>query len=437
MKRLSGLSAAALGIFAFAGVARAATTLTIATVNNPNMLQMQQLSPEFTKKTGIKLNWVVLPENTLRQRVTTDIATNSGNFDIVTIGNYEVPIWAKRGWLAPMTGLPANYDVKDLFPSVRSGISYKGKLYALPFYAESSVTFYRTDLFKKAGLTMPKHPTYKEIAADVAKINDPSKGIYGICLRGLPGWGENMAYLDTLVNTYGGRWFNMKWQPRIDSQAWHNAITFYVNLMHKYGPPNASSNGFTENDALFLQGRCGIWIDATSAAGTMYDPKTSKVAHDVAITAAPVAVTPKGSHWLWSWNLGIPKTTRHLAAAKKFVEWATSKHYLQLVGQKFGWVTVPPGTRVSTYSDPNYTKAAPFASFVKQAILTADPNDPTMKKVPYTGIQYVAIPEFQAIGTSVGQQIAAALAGQKSVDAALKQAQASTARTMREAGYGH
>jgi len=190
MKRLLGLSAAAFGIFAFAGAARAATTLTIATVNNPNMLQMQQLSPEFTKKTGIKLNWVVLPENTLRQRVTTDIATNSGNFDIVTIGNYEVPIWAKRGWLAPMTGLPANYDVKDLFPSVRSGISYKGKLYALPFYAESSVTFYRTDLFKKAGLTMPKHPTYKEIAADVAKINDPSKGIYGICLRGLPGWGE-------------------------------------------------------------------------------------------------------------------------------------------------------------------------------------------------------------------------------------------------------
>ena len=438
MKRISKIAArtaiGAAGVLAMAGAARA-TTLTVATVNNPNMIQMQQLSPVFTKETGIKINWVVLPENTLRQRVTTDIATQSGDFDIVTIGTYDVPIWGKRGWLDQMNGLPKGYDVKDIFPSVRSGLSYDGKLYALPFYAESSVTFYRKDLFKKAGLTMPANPTYKDIAADVPKINDPSKGIYGICLRGLPGWGENMAYLDTLVNTYGGRWFNMKWQPRLDSPAWKKAITFYVDLMKKYGPPNASSNGFTENDALFLQGKCGIWIDATSAAGTMYDPKSSKVANDVGIVASPVAVTPKGSHWLWAWSLGIPKTTKHEADAKKFVAWATSKAYLKLVGQKFGWVTVPPGTRLSTYSNPNYLKAAPFAGFVKQAILSADPNDPTLKKVPYTGVQFVAIPEFQSIGTQVGQQIAAALAGQKSVDAALKQAQASTERTMKEAGY--
>lgn len=424
----------AVGLFGMVGAAQA-TTLTIATVNNPQMLQMQQLSPVFTKETGIKIRWVVLPENTLRQRVTTDIATNSGDFDIVTIGTYEVPIWAKRGWLTPMSNLPASYDVKDIFPTVRSGLSYHHKLYALPFYAESSVTYYRKDLFKKAGITMPAHPTYKDIAADVPKINDPSKGIYGICLRGLPGWGENMAYLDTLVNTFGGRWFNMKWQPQLNTPAWHKAITFYVNLMRKYGPPNASSNGFTENDALFLQGKCGIWIDATSAAGTMYDPKTSKVADSVGIAAAPVAVTKNGSNWLWAWSLGIPKTTRHVADAKKFVEWATSKGYLKLVGQKFGWVTLPPGTRISTYDNPNYLKAAPFAGVVKQAILTANPEKPTLQPVPYTGVQFVGIPEFQSIGTAVGQQIGAALAGQKTVDAALKASQSLTARTMKQAGY--
>ncbi len=430
-KVLTGLSLTVLGVL---GIAQAAT-LTIATVNNPQMLQMQQLSPVFTRETGIKVRWVVLPENTLRQRVTTDIATNSGDFDIVTVGTYEVPIWAQRGWLKPMNHLPASYDVKDIFPSVRHGLSYQGKLYALPFYAESSVTYYRKDLFKKAGITMPKNPTYKDIAADVPKINDPSKGIYGICLRGLPGWGENMAYLDTLVNTFGGRWFNMKWQPRLDSPAWHKAISFYVDLMRKYGPPNASSNGFTETDALFLQGKCGIWIDATSAAGTMYDPKTSKVADSVGIAAAPIDVTPNGSHWLWAWSLAIPKTTRHVADARKFAEWATSKAYLKLVGQKFGWVTLPPGTRISTYGNPDYLKAAPFAGFVKRAILTADPGKPTLKPVPYTGIQYVGIPQFQAIGTEVGQQIGAALSGQKSVGAALQVAQATTVRTMKEAGY--
>ena len=434
MKQYQRIAGGLLGALGVVGAARA-TTLTIATVNNPDMLQMQKLSPQFTKKTGIKLHWVVLPENTLRQRVTTDIATNSGNFDVVTVGTYEVPIWAKSHWLDPMTGLPASYDVKDIFPSVRKGLSYKGTLYALPFYAESSVTYYRTDLFKKAGITMPKHPTYKDIAEYAAKINDPAKGVYGICLRGLPGWGENMAYVDTLVNTYGGRWFNMKWQPKLDSAAWKNAVTFYVNLEKKDGPPNATSNGFTENLALFSQGKCGMWIDSTVAAGTLWDPKSSKVASDVGMVDAPVAVTPKGAHWLWAWSLAIPKSTRHAADAKKFLEWATSKQYLALAGKTFGWVQTPPGTRKSTYENPNYVKAAPFAKMVEHAILTADPNDPTLKKVPYVGVQFVAIPQFEGIGTEVGQQIAAALAGQKSVEAALKQAQSATKRTMKEAGY--
>ncbi len=435
--RIIVMSVLGMGSSVFLAGAARATTITIATVNNPNMIQMQKLSPQFTKETGIKVNWVVLPENTLRQRVATDIATHSNDFDIVTIGMYETPIWANRGWLEPLHNLPASYDVNDIFPTVRNGLSYKGTLYALPFYAESSVTFYRTDLFKKAGLTMPAHPTYQEIAADVAKINDPSKGIYGICLRGLPGWGENMAYVNTLVNTFGGRWFNMKWQPQLNSPAWHKAITFYVDLMRKYGPPDASTNGFTENDALFLQGKCGIWVDATSAAGTMYDPKTSKVSNEVAITAAPVAVTSKGSHWLWAWALGIPKTTQHQAAARKFVEWATSKAYLSLVGKTFGWVTVPPGTRISTYQNPKYLAAAPFAKFTRDAILTANQDDPTLQKVPYTGIEVVDIPEYQGFGTAVGQQIAAALAGQKSVTAALKQSQALVTHSMQSSGYYH
>lgn len=412
-----------------------AATLTIATVNNPQMLQMEQLVPVFTKQTGIKVNFVTLPENTLRQRVTTDIATNSGNFDIVTVGSYEVPLWGKNGWLKPIKNLPASYDLSDIFPSVRHGLSYKGTLYALPFYAESSVTYYRTDLFKQAGLTMPQNPTYKEIETYAAKLNDPAKGIYGMCLRGLPGWGENMAYFDTLVNTFGGRWFNMKWQPQLDTSAWKQAANYYVNIEKKYGPPNVSSNGFTENEALFTQGKCAMWIDATSAAGTLYDPKSSKVASDVGVVSSPVAVTPKGSHWLWAWSLAIPKTTRHAANAMKFLEWSTSKQYLTLVGEKFGWVVAPPGTRESLYSNPDYVKAAPFAGKVKQALLTADSNDPTAQKVPYTGIQFVAIPQFQGIGTEVGQQLAAVIAGQKPVDDALAQAQTTTARTMKQAGY--
>lgn len=432
----SGLFAAGvLGLLHVGAGSAGATTLTIATVNNPDMIVMQKLSPEFTKETGIKLDWVVLPENTLRQRVTTDIATHSGSFDIVTVGTYAVPQWAKNRWLAPLTKLPPSYDVDDIFPSVRAALSYKHTPYAVPFYAESSMTYYRKDLFKAAGITMPKQPTYAEIKQFANKLNDPTKGIYGICLRGLPGWGENMAYLTTLVNTFGGRWFNMKWEPQLTSPPWEKAINFYVDMMKKDGPPNATSNGFTENLALFSSGRCGMWIDATVAAGYLYNPSKSKVANEVGVAPAPVDVTPHGAHWLWSWALAVPVTTRHEADAKKFLVWATSKAYIKLVAKADGWVAVPPGTRESTYKNPNYLKAAPFAPLVEQAIRTADPNHPTMKPVPYTGVQFVAIPEFQGIGTTVGQDIAAALAGQDTVKQALAKAQGSTQRTMEQAGY--
>jgi sorbitol/mannitol transport system substrate-binding protein len=415
--------------------AAAAATLTVATVNNPDMLVMQKLSSDFTKETGINLDWVVLPENTLRQRVTTDIATHSGTFDIATVGTYEVPLWAKNRWLNPVGDLGPSYDVDDIFPTVRAGLSYQKTLYAVPFYGESSMTYYRKDLFDAAGITMPAQPTYAEIKQFADKLNDPAKGIYGICLRGLPGWGENMAYLTTLVNTSGGRWFNEKWEPQLTSPPWLKAISFYIDVMKKDGPPNATSNGFTENLALFSGGRCGMWIDATVAAGYLYDPSKSKVAKDVGVAPAPQDVTPHGAHWLWSWALAIPVSSHQQADAKKFVAWATSKAYIQLVAKSQGWVAVPPGTRQSTYKDPNYLKAAPFAPLVEQAIRTADPDQPTMEPVPYTGVQFVGIPEFQGIGTTVGQDIAAALAGQDTVQQALAKAQASTRRTMEQAGY--
>jgi sorbitol/mannitol transport system substrate-binding protein len=432
-RRTLGLCAS-LAAFAMGGPAWSAT-LTIATVNNSQMIQMQQLSSQWEKETGNKINWVVLEENVLRQRVTTDITTKGGQFDILTIGSYETPIWGKQNWLVPLDDLPPSYDVKDIFPSVRQALSANGHLYAVPFYAESSFTFYRKDLFDKAGLKMPAQPKYDEIKTFADRLTDRAHEQYGVCLRGKPGWGENMAYIDTLVNTFGGRWFDEHWNPQLDTPAWHEAITFYVDLMRRDGPPGANSNGFNENQALFATGHCAMWIDATSGAGLLYDKSQSQVADKVAFTAAPIAKVPNGAHWFWAWALAIPSTSKNVDAAKSFLAWSTSKDYIALVGKTFGWTVVPPGTRVSTYENPEYLKAAPFAEFVKNAILTADLEHPTAEKVPYTGIQYVAIPEFQAIGTQVGQLMAAALTGQMSVDEALKQAQASVKATMEQAGY--
>jgi sorbitol/mannitol transport system substrate-binding protein len=437
--RLGALSGAAM-LAATAGVfaanSAASQTLTIATVNNSDMIIMQKLSPQFEKATGIKLNWVVLEENVLRQRVTTDIATKGGQFDVITIGAYEAPIWGKQGWLTELDDLGDDYDYKDMIPQVKAGLSYDGKLFAVPFYAESSFTFYRKDLFDKAGIKMPDKPTYQQIAEYADKLTDKKDGVFGICLRGKPGWGENMAFLSTAVNAFGGSWFDMKWEPQLTTQPWKDAIGWYLDVMKKDGPPGPTANGFNENQALFATGKCAIWIDATSGAGRIYDPKQSQVAEKTAFTASPITdKNPKASGWFWAWALGIPTSTKQADAAKKFVKWATSKDYIKLVGETEGWVAAPPGTRVSTYENPNYVKAAPFAKTVLQAIETTDPAHPTVNPVPYTGVQFVAIPEFQGIGTTVGQDIAAALAGQDTADQALAKAQASTERTMKQAGY--
>lgn len=412
-----------------------AAEVTIATVNNSDMIVMQRLSDRWEEQTGHTLDWVVLEENTLRQRVTTDIAAGGGQFDIMTIGTYEVPIWGERGWLVPLDDFDKSYDYNDLVDTVRNGLSVDGTMMAAPFYAESSFTFYRTDLFEEAGLTMPDQPTYEQIYEFATQLHAPKNDVYGICLRGKPGWGENMAYVSTLVNTYGGRWFDMDWEPQLTSEPWKAAINFYVDLLGNYGPPGAASNGHNENRALFATGKCAMWVDATSAAGFIYNPDESQVADVTGFAQAPVEDTEKGSAWSWSWALGVPSSSKNQQAAKSFIQWATSKEYIELVGETEGWVSAPPGTRESTYERAAYQEAAPFADFVIEAIRNADPTDATAQPVPYTGVQFVAIPEFQGIGTVVGQQISAALSGAISAEQALENAQRSTRRSMQRAGY--
>jgi sorbitol/mannitol transport system substrate-binding protein len=431
------LRAAIGGIFLiFASQAMAQTTLTIATVNNSDMIRMQHLTGDFTAKNpGVTLKWVTLEENVLRQRVTTDIATKGGQFDVLTIGTYEVPIWAKQGWLLPLEKLGAGYDVDDLIPPIRAGLTVNGKLYAAPFYGESSMIMYRKDLFEKAGLKMPAAPTWDFIADAAKKLTNKSTETYGICLRGKPGWGENMALLTAMANSFGARWFDEKWKPEFDGPEWKRTLTYYVDLMKAAGPPGASTNGFNENLALFNAGKCGIWIDATVAASFVSNPKESKVADKVGFALAPTAGLGKGANWLWAWTLAVPAGSKKADAAEKFIAWATSKDYIALVASKEGWANVPPGTRKSLYSNPEYLKAAPFAKVTLDSINTADPINGTVKPKPYVGVQFAAIPEFQGIATAVGQQFTAALTGTTTVDAALASAQTLTQREMTRAGY--
>ena len=410
------------------GSSSSSGTITVAVVSNPLITgQMIPLTTSNFEKMypGIKVKFATYTEGDLRAAIEKDVATHSNAFNVIMIGPYEAPLFAKNGWLTNLStqyiASDPGYDASDLLPSISKALSYKGDLYAAPFYGESSMLYYRKDLFKAAGLTMPLHPTWAQVASFAAKLNSPGKTA-GICLRGLAGWGDNMAALDTVVNTFGGEWYNLNWQAQLTSPAFENATNFYVNLIRKDGEAGASNDSFNQLLTLYGQNKCAMWYDATVAA-TSITTTFPSVAAQTGYAFAPVDLT-KSSGWLWTWSLGIPQGASDSGAAWKFVSWATSKQYDSLVASKYGWAAVPPGTRTSLYSNPAYLSAAKaFAPITIASIDSTDPDHPTVNPVPYVGIQYVDIPQFESLGVTVGQQIAGAIAGTESVSQALQASQ--------------
>ncbi|MFG3109233.1 ABC transporter substrate-binding protein [Streptomyces tendae] len=409
------------------GAGSGGNAINVLMVNNPQMVELQKLTADhFTKETGIKVNFTVLPENDVRDKISQDFANQAGQYDAATLSNYEIPIYARNDWLHEMDSYVAKdpaYDEQDVLGPMRESLTADdGKLYGQPFYGESSFLMYRKDLFAKAGLTMPEHPTWTQVASFAEKLDGSEPGMKGICLRGLPGWGELMAPLTTVVNTFGGTWFDQDWQARLDSPEWEKATKFYVDLVREHGESGAAQSGFAECLNNMTQGKVAMWYDATSAAGSL-DAAKSPVKGKVGYAPAPVEKTDS-SGWLYTWAWGIQKASRNADKAWKFVSWASSKEYEQLVGDEIGWSNVPAGKRASTYENPAYVKeAAAFQEMTRKAIEGAKPKDPGVQPRPAPGIQFVGIPEFTDLGTKVSQEISAAIAGRQSVEEALKKSQ--------------
>jgi sorbitol/mannitol transport system substrate-binding protein len=415
------------------------TTITVALAANPQMKTAESLISDFEQKNpGVKVKFTTLPENDLRPAVTKDVATKAGQYDVAMIGSYEVPIWAKNGWIVPLDDYVAKdtaWDASDVLQPIKDIVSADGKLYGAPFYGSSSFLFYRKDLAAKAGVTISDKPTWDEIAAAAAKMDDKQGGVSGICLRGLPGWGQNLASLTTVINTFGGRWFDEKWNPQLTSPATEQAVKFYVDLLRAHGQPDAAKDGWEGCLQQITQGKTAMWYDDTVFAGSALQQATPQVKDNLAFAMAPVEKT-QASGWLWSWGLAITQSSKHKDAAWKFISWATSKDYIKLAGAKAGWDSIPPGSRTSTYSIPEYQAAAKsYADLTLKSIAAANPKQPTIDPVPYSGVQYVQIPEFTDIGDYVSQQVAGAISGTQTVEEALQKSQSYTEGVVRKAGY--
>jgi sorbitol/mannitol transport system substrate-binding protein len=407
-------------------------SINVAIVDNPQMKDIAKLTPSlFTSKTGIKVNYTVLDEGTLRQVTTRDVAASGRQFDVAMIGPFEAPQFGQNGNLVDLTPEATSdsaYQIGDIIPAVKNALSADGKLYAAPFYGESSFLMYRKDVLQKAGITMPAHPTWDQVAAAARKVN--SSSMAGICLRGKPGWGDLGAAFTTVLNTYGGTWWSAKPdgsidKAMVDQPQFKDALNFYVGLVKDAGEKDAANSSFNECLSQYKDGKVAMWYDATVAAGLL-EASDSPVKGKNGYAAAPTKDTPN-SGWLWSWALAIPKTTSKQDLAWKYVSFATGPQYLKEAGSQIpgGWAALPPGTRKSTYEIPQYKKAAKaFAKPTLDAISSAPIDNPgTTKRPGLPGVQYVGVPQFQDVGNQCTQQFSAVIAGRTSVDSALSNCQ--------------
>jgi sorbitol/mannitol transport system substrate-binding protein len=402
-------------------------TINVLMVNNPQMIDLQRLTEaNFTKTTGIHVNFTVLPENDVRDKISQEFSSQAGQYDVASLSNFEIPIYAKSKWIAPLDDYikaDTSFDQADILPPMTQSLTADdGKVYGEPFYGESSFLMYRKDVLQQAGITMPEHPTWQQVADIAARIDNKQPGMRGICLRGQPGWGQVFAPLTTVVNTFGGTWFEKDWTPKVDSPEFTAATKFYVDLVRAHGENGAPQAGFTECLNNMVQGNTAMWYDATSAAGSLEADK-SPVKGKIGYVAAPVDKT-RSSGWLYAWSWSIQQAGQKKDNAWKFISWASSRQYEELVGQQIGWSSVPAGKRASTYKNPDYLAVAQsFAAPTEAAISGADPRNPGVQPRPAIGIQFVDIPEFTDLGTQVSQDVSSAIAGQMSVDEALKRGQ--------------
>ncbi|UED87220.1 ABC transporter substrate-binding protein [Streptomyces profundus] len=402
-------------------------SINVLMVNNPQMTQLQQLTAEhFTEETGIEVNFTVLPENEVRDKISQDFANQSGQYDVATISNYETPIYAGNDWLHTLDDYladDADYAVDDILEPIQTSLTGEdGSVYAQPFYGESSFLMYRTDVFEEHGLTMPDRPTWTEVADFAAQIDGAEADMKGICLRGLPGWGEVIAPLTTVVNTFGGTWFDADWEARLTDPEFVEAVQFYVELVREHGESGAAQAGYAECLNNMVQGNTAMWYDATAGAGSL-EAEDSPVRGQIGYVAAPVEQT-ESSGWLYTWAWGVQKASDNADAAWEFISWASGTEYEELVGETLGWENVPAGKRSSTYDNPDYQQAAgAFYEVTRNAINEADPISPGVQERPAPGVQFVGIPEFADLGTRVSQEISGAIAGQQSVEDALAASQ--------------
>lgn len=421
-------------------------TLTIASVNNPPFLVLEEKSAKFTEETGIQIVFETLSENEVRSKIQQDVGFGGGNYDLVTLGTTDMATYLNSGWTVSLDDLFASmsdeemaaYDKDDMFGSVLQSCSdtATGKLCALPFYSESTMICYNTEIFDALGLTMPDEPTWDDILELAKQCDAYSDGSYdnvaGIAIRGKAGYGENQYIFSSIMNSFGGQYYDTDWNTAYDSEEVRTAWEFYKELLG-YAEDSPTTCGYTECLNLFTQGQAAIYYDATVSAAT-FESDDSAVKGKVGYAKAPSEKAAL-SATIGGWGIAITSGSKNPEAAFKFLTWATSKEYIELVGDADGWTSVPSGTRASLYENSNYKDVASFAEMTAASISSAQFSHPCINDTPYVGTSLPNLPEYSSWGTTIAEELSSYVAGTKDLDAAINQCVAAIDEAAEEGGY--
>lgn len=414
-------------------------TVSIATLNNPIVSNLVKLAEEYYEEEGVKLDFAVLPENDLREKATLEASAGGTTYDVYFTGPYEANFWISYGWaenLQPyIEGMTEeqkkSLDLEDIFPSMLDSVSdpETGDVYALPFFGEASFFMYNKELLEGAGVTMPENPTWQDIY-DVAKaVDNKDAGITGMTMRGAPGWGMSGAPFMTMVNAMGGKFYDMDWNATVETDEQRAAWEMYKNILKDAGQNDIITYTYNECISLMNSGKCGIYYDATSNAPNL-ETADSPIKGKVGYALAP-------SGWLWNWGMNInPNSSdEKKQAAFDFMVWACSKDYVNLsLEEDPSGASTPSGIRKSTYELEAY-KDLPYAQPTLDALADLDFNNPCKDEVPYVGLQYIAIPEFQEAGDKMTESLAAYVTDEITLDEALATTQKAFEQAAKEGEY--
>jgi multiple sugar transport system substrate-binding protein len=363
--------------------------------------------PDLAKATGIKVNWEIIYEDQLRQKLPLLLRSDPGAVDgFFTLPSWDMAAFSRAGWYEPLdkyihSDLTApDWDFADYFPNILNTHKTNGEQIGIPITIELQTLFYNNAMLAAKRLDPPK--TLDQMAAAAKALNDPKNSVAGYVSRGD---GVQAVYtLAPFVFAYGARWLDDKGNPELASPEFVNGLRYYGDVLRAAGPPNIVGMQWKSSYPLFQQAHAAMFSDATNFITFFKDPSQSRIVDEVGV--APLPAGPKGTHsTLISWGPAIAASSKNKEATWTAIQYLTSKEMTVSALE----ATHNPPSRQSVYNSEVYTKSVPadLVAATKSEIATAVPNGANPVVVP--------VPEVRA---AIGTAIVAVLQGKDAREAA-------------------